>query len=119
MGTFIVHSYVVLSALHYAIVFSTPSPPSLARVLPSVAPRRASFNNAHYDNIPLWPMPEGGGGESGRDGGGEHRNAVLIFIRSMWSSLSLSFPRDEVSECETPVPTDRRSILPRRLLSRD
>lgn len=42
MGTFIVHSYVVLSALHYAIVFST-RPPS-----------RASFNNAHYDNIPLW-----------------------------------------------------------------
>jgi hypothetical protein len=36
MGTFIVHSYVVLSALHYAIVFSTrplPPPPALLLIM--------------------------------------------------------------------------------------
>lgn len=33
MGTFIVHSYVVLSALHYAIVFSTRPPPALLLIM--------------------------------------------------------------------------------------
>jgi len=33
MGTFIVHSYVVLSALHYAIVFSTRPPPTLLLIM--------------------------------------------------------------------------------------
>lgn len=74
MGTFIVHSYVVLSALHYAIVFSTRPLPLLPPA-PAHAPARASFNNAHYDNIPLWLR-------LGRREGGEANtpSRVLIFI---------------------------------------
>jgi len=68
MGTFIVHSYVVLSALHYAIVFSTPPPPALLLIM-------------RITIISLCACA-GGRGEGGGGTGGERLCAVLIFIRS-------------------------------------
>lgn len=43
------------------------------------SPSCASFNNAHYDNIPLWPRARRAGGWSGGRGVGVS-TAVLIFI---------------------------------------